>query len=166
MNPTTAHGNGPDTRGRRRRRLGRWVRGLPENIARKAGAERPRARSGSSAFCILGRRLQTDYIDLYWIHAWDRFTPIDETMRALDDLVRAGKVRYIGLSDTPAWKVTQADMLARFHGWSPVTAIQIEYSLAERTLEGATSFMHGGLTVNGVPSMKLPFAPAPDAERY
>jgi aryl-alcohol dehydrogenase-like predicted oxidoreductase len=82
------------------------------------------------------RRLQTDYIDLYWMHAWDRFTPIDETMRALDDLVRAGKVRYIGFSDTPAWKVTQAQMLAQFYGWSPLIALQIEYSLLERTVEG------------------------------
>jgi aryl-alcohol dehydrogenase-like predicted oxidoreductase len=82
------------------------------------------------------RRLRTDYIDLYWMHAWDRFTPIDETMRALDDLVRAGKVRYVGFSDTPAWKVTQAQMLAQFHGWSPLIALQIEYSLLERTVEG------------------------------
>src|SRR5262245_46251603 len=82
------------------------------------------------------RRLQTDYIDLYWMHAFDRFTPIDETMRALDDLVRSGKVRYIGFSDTPAWKVAQAQMLASFHGWTPLVALQIEYSLLERTVEG------------------------------
>lgn len=82
------------------------------------------------------RRLQTDYIDLYWMHNWDKFTPIDETMRALDDLVRGGKVRYIGFSDTPAWKVAQAQMLAQFHGWAPLVALQIEYSLLERTVEG------------------------------
>jgi aryl-alcohol dehydrogenase-like predicted oxidoreductase len=82
------------------------------------------------------RRLRTDYIDLYWMHAWDKFTPIDETMRTLDDLVRAGKVRYVGFSDTPAWKVTQAQLLAQFHGWSPLVALQIEYSLLERTVEG------------------------------
>ena len=81
------------------------------------------------------RRLRTDYIDLYWMHLWDRFTPIEETMRALDDLVSAGKVRYIGFSDTPAWKTTQAQMLARFRGWTPLAAIQIEYSLIERTVE-------------------------------
>ena len=62
------------------------------------------------------RRLKTDYIDLYWMHCWDHHTPIDETMRALDDLVRAGKIRYVGFSDTPAWKVVEAQMLARFHG--------------------------------------------------
>jgi aryl-alcohol dehydrogenase-like predicted oxidoreductase len=82
------------------------------------------------------RRLQTDYIDLYWMHCWDRFTPIEETMRALDDLVTAGKVRYLGLSDTPAWKVAQAQTIACFRGWAPLVALQIEYSLLERTVEG------------------------------
>jgi aryl-alcohol dehydrogenase-like predicted oxidoreductase len=82
------------------------------------------------------RRLQTDYIDLYWMHLWDRFTPIEETMRALDDLVTAGKVRYVGFSDTPAWKVAQAQVTASFRGWAPLVALQIEYSLIERTVEG------------------------------
>jgi len=82
------------------------------------------------------RRLRTDYIDLYWMHFWDPNTPIDETLRALDDLVRAGKVRYIGASDTPAWKVAQAQVLAAFRGWSPFVGLQIEYSLIERTVEG------------------------------
>ena len=82
------------------------------------------------------RRLQTDYIDLYWLHCWDHLTPIEETMRALDDLVRAGKVRYIGFSDTPAWKCAQAQVLAAWKGWSPLAALQIEYSLLERTVEG------------------------------
>ena len=82
------------------------------------------------------RRLRTDYIDLYWLHCWDKFTPIDETMRALDDLVRDGKVRYLGFSDTPAWKVAQAQVMAQLKGWSPLVALQIEYSLLERTVEG------------------------------
>jgi aryl-alcohol dehydrogenase-like predicted oxidoreductase len=82
------------------------------------------------------RRLRTDYIDLYWLHVWDRFTPVEETMRALDDLVRAGKVRYVGFSDTPAWKVAQAQTTALFRGWTPLIALQIEYSLLERTVEG------------------------------
>lgn len=82
------------------------------------------------------RRLQTDYIDLYWMHWWDRNTPIDETMRALDDLVRSGKVRYIGVSDTPAWKVAQAQVLAEWKAWTPFIALQVEYSLIERTIEG------------------------------
>jgi aryl-alcohol dehydrogenase-like predicted oxidoreductase len=81
------------------------------------------------------RRLQTDYIDLYWLHAWDVNTPIDETMAALDDLVRAGKVRYVGVSDTPAWKIAEANVMARFRGWSPFIGLQIEYSLLERSVE-------------------------------
>jgi aryl-alcohol dehydrogenase-like predicted oxidoreductase len=81
------------------------------------------------------RRLQTDYIDLYWLHNWDVHTPIDETMAALDDLVRAGKVRYIGVSDTPAWKIAEANVTARFRGWSAFIGLQIEYSLLERSVE-------------------------------
>jgi len=81
------------------------------------------------------RRLQTDYIDLYWLHNWDVHTPIDETMAALEDLVRSGKVRYIGVSDTPAWKVAQANVMAQFRGWSPFIGLQIEYSLLERSVE-------------------------------
>jgi aryl-alcohol dehydrogenase-like predicted oxidoreductase len=82
------------------------------------------------------RRLKTDYIDLYWMHNWDYHTPIEETLRALDDLVAAGKVRHIGFSDTPAWKTSQAQMTASFKGWTPLIALQIEYSLLERTVEG------------------------------
>ncbi len=82
------------------------------------------------------RRLRTDYIDLYWLHNWDKHTPIDETMAALHDLVQAGKVRYIGISDTPAWKTTQAQMIAQFRGWTQFIGLQIEYSLLERTVEG------------------------------
>jgi aryl-alcohol dehydrogenase-like predicted oxidoreductase len=81
------------------------------------------------------RRLQTDYIDLYWLHMWDANTPIEETMAALDDLVRAGKVRYLGVSDTPAWKIVEANLIARFRGWSAFIGLQIEYSLLERTVE-------------------------------
>jgi len=82
------------------------------------------------------RRLRTDHIDLYWAHFWDRHTPIDEMMRALDDLVRTGKVRYVGLSDHPAWVCAIAQYEAIFRGWSPAIALQIEYSLLERTVEG------------------------------
>ncbi len=82
------------------------------------------------------RRLRTDYIDLYWMHVWDRFTPIEETMEALEVLVKSGKVRYIGFSDTPAWKVAQAQTLAHFRGHPRLIALQIEYSLLQRTVEG------------------------------
>ena len=81
------------------------------------------------------KRLNTDYVDLYWLHVWDAMTPVEEVMRALDDLVRAGKVLYVGISDTPAWRVSQANTLADLRGWSPFVALQIEYSLIERTPE-------------------------------
>lgn len=82
------------------------------------------------------RRLRTDYIDLYWLHNYDQHTPIEETMAALHALVEAGKVRYIGVSDTPAWKATQGQLIAEMRGWTPFIATQIEYSLSERTVEG------------------------------
>lgn len=82
------------------------------------------------------RRLGTDYIDLYWMHNHDRHTPLVETMATLDDLVRAGKIRYIGLSDTPAWAVARMATIAEFRGWSGIAAIQVEYSLLQRTVEG------------------------------
>ena len=81
------------------------------------------------------RRLQTDYIDLLWIHAWDWHTPLEETLRTMHDLVSVGKVRYIGISNTPAWKVAQSQMVAQFKGWTPFIGLQIEYSLLERTVE-------------------------------
>jgi aryl-alcohol dehydrogenase-like predicted oxidoreductase len=81
------------------------------------------------------KRLNTDYIDLLWLHAWDFTTPVAEVMRAFDDLVRQGKVMYIGISDTPAWIVSQANTLAQANGWTQFIALQIEYSLIERTPE-------------------------------
>jgi aryl-alcohol dehydrogenase-like predicted oxidoreductase len=81
------------------------------------------------------KRLRTDYIDLYWLHMWDYMTPVEEVMRGLDDLVRAGKVLYVGVSDSPAWVVSRANMLADLRGWSPFVALQIPYSLAERDAE-------------------------------
>ncbi len=81
------------------------------------------------------KRLQTDYIDLYWVHIWDQITPVDEVMRGLDDLVRQGKVLYVGISDAPAWWIAQANTLASFRGWSAFVGLQIEYSLLERTVE-------------------------------
>lgn len=82
------------------------------------------------------RRLNTDYLDLYWLHNWDLHTPIEETMSALDDLVRAGKIRYLGFSNTPAWVTAQAHTTALLRGWTPLIALQVEYSLLERTVEG------------------------------
>lgn len=82
------------------------------------------------------RRLQTDYLDMYWLHNWDRNTPIEETLRALDDLVREGTIRYIGFSNTPGWVTAQAQTTAVLRGWTPLIALQVEYSLLARTVEG------------------------------
>ena len=81
------------------------------------------------------RRLRTDYVDVYWVHLWDRHTPIEETLRALDDVVRAGKVLYLGISDAPAWVVARANTLARERGWTEFSAIQVPYSLVQRDVE-------------------------------
>jgi aryl-alcohol dehydrogenase-like predicted oxidoreductase len=81
------------------------------------------------------KRLGTDYIDLYLMHTWDRLTPADEVMRTFDDLVSSGKVRYVGLSDTPAWYASRAQTLAELRGWEPLAALQLEYSLVERNIE-------------------------------
>jgi len=80
-------------------------------------------------------RLKTDYIDLYWVHVRDFMTPIEEVMRGLDDLVRQGKVLYVGISDTPAWEVSRANTLAMLRGWTPFVGLQVRYSLLDRTVE-------------------------------
>jgi aryl-alcohol dehydrogenase-like predicted oxidoreductase len=80
-------------------------------------------------------RLQTDYIDLLYLHLWDGTTSVEEVLRAMDDLVRAGKVLYVGISDTPAWQVSRMQAIADLRGWSPLVALEIEYSLIERTVE-------------------------------
>lgn len=81
------------------------------------------------------RRLQTDYIDVFWVHAWDFTTRVDEVMRALDDLVRDGKILYIGVSNTPAWIISKANTMANLRGWTPFVALQVEYNLAQRSAE-------------------------------
>jgi aryl-alcohol dehydrogenase-like predicted oxidoreductase len=81
------------------------------------------------------RRLKTDYIDLYWLHAWDFMTPVEEVVRALDDAVRAGKILYAGISDAPAWIVAKANTMAEMRGWTPFVGLQVQYSLVERAVE-------------------------------
>lgn len=81
------------------------------------------------------RQLDTDRIDLLYVHAWDFTTTPEEVMGGLDDLIRAGKVQYIGICNTPAWRVAQLQTLADLRGWSPLIALQIEYSLVERSVE-------------------------------
>lgn len=96
------------------------------------------------------RRLQTDYIDLLWVHAYDFTTPVAEMMRALDDLVRAGKVLYIGISDAPAWVIAQANTMAELRGWSPFIGNQLEYNLTERTPERELLPMSSALNIGVV----------------
>jgi aryl-alcohol dehydrogenase-like predicted oxidoreductase len=81
------------------------------------------------------QRFGTDYVDLYWVHIWDAFTPVEEVVRALDDVVSAGKVLYVGISDTPAWIVSQAVTLADLRGWTRFAGLQVPYSLVERSVE-------------------------------
>jgi aryl-alcohol dehydrogenase-like predicted oxidoreductase len=81
------------------------------------------------------RRLQTDYVDLYWLHAWDKVTPVEEVISTLNDLVREGKIRHYGFSDTPAWYVARAQTLAEKEGKERLIALQLEYSLVERNIE-------------------------------
>jgi aryl-alcohol dehydrogenase-like predicted oxidoreductase len=81
------------------------------------------------------RRLQTDYIDLYWMHAWDRKTPVEEVLLTMNDLVRSGKIRYYGLSDVPSWYIAKMHTLAQQQGLHPPIALQLEYSLVERSIE-------------------------------
>jgi aryl-alcohol dehydrogenase-like predicted oxidoreductase len=125
--------------------LGRWLhdRGNRDQVvlATKVGGGRdPRYRNlrpetiRDEAHASL-ERLQTDYIDLYWLHIWDQITPVEEIMRAFDDLVRQGKILYAGVSDMPAWVVAKANTLADLRGWTPFVGLQIEYSLIERTPE-------------------------------
>lgn len=96
---------------------------------------------GSSRYHIMNgveaslRRLQSDHIDLYQLHRWDDTTPIEETMRALDDLVRSGKVRYVGASAFAAWQLAKANLLAEFRGWSPFVTVQSHYHMLEREVE-------------------------------
>jgi aryl-alcohol dehydrogenase-like predicted oxidoreductase len=108
----------------------------PKNPARDPNAAGNGRKNMVQAVEASLRRLETDYVDLYWMHIWDGgLTPVDEVMRGFDDLVRSGKILYAGVSDTPAWWVAQGNTLAELRGWTKFVGLQIEYSLAERTVE-------------------------------
>src|SRR5580700_5554341 len=110
----------------------KYTMSAPDTDPNAAGNQRKNLMQSVEASL---KRLQTDYIDLYWVHMWDQITPVEEVMRGLDDLVRAGKVLYTGISDAPAWWIAQANTLAHLRRWSPFVGLQIEYSLIERTVE-------------------------------
>jgi aryl-alcohol dehydrogenase-like predicted oxidoreductase len=116
----------------------RWVVATKYTLAMRSGdpnaAGNARKNLRASVQASL-RRLRTDYLDLLWVHAWDYTTAVEEVMRGLDDLVRAGTVLHVALSDAPAWIASQANTLAALRGWNPFVALQMEYSLIERTAE-------------------------------
>jgi aryl-alcohol dehydrogenase-like predicted oxidoreductase len=110
----------------------KYSNSFPVNDANAAGNHRKNMVQSVEASL---KRLKTEYIDLYWVHIWDQMTPVEEVMRGLDDLVRQGKILYVGISDAPAWWIAQANTIAQLRGWTPFIAMQIEYSLIERTVE-------------------------------
>jgi aryl-alcohol dehydrogenase-like predicted oxidoreductase len=110
----------------------KYTNAAPGNNPNAAGNHR---KSMMQAVEASLKRLRTDYIDLYWLHIWDQITPIEEVMRAFDDLVRQGKILYAGVSDMPAWIVAKGNTLAELRGWTLFAGLQIEYSLIERTPE-------------------------------
>jgi aryl-alcohol dehydrogenase-like predicted oxidoreductase len=122
----------------------KYTNAAPGNDPNAAGNHRKSMMLAAEASL---KRLKTDYIDLYWLHIWDQLTPIEEVMRAFDDLVRQGKILYAGVSDMPAWLVARANTLAELRGWTPFVGLQIEYSLIERTPERDLLPMAAGLGV-------------------
>lgn len=119
---------------------GKWEQVVLATKVASAAGEGPNDRGASRYHIMRGveaslRRLQSDHIDLYQIHRWDDQTPIEETLRALDDLVRSGKVRYVGASNFAAWQLARANLLAEIRGWVPFVSIQNHYHMLERAQE-------------------------------
>lgn len=110
----------------------KYTNAMPGSDANAGGNHRKNMMQAVEASL---KRLKTDYIDLYWMHIWDQLTPVEEVMRAFDDLVRQGKILYAGVSDAPAWWFAQANTLATLRGWTSFAGLQIEYSLTQRTVE-------------------------------
>src|SRR3984893_11850099 len=120
----------------------KYTNAAPGTDANAAGNQR---KSMVQALEASLKRLKTDYIDLNWLPIWDHITPLEEVMRAFDDLVRQGKILYAGVSDMPAWDVAQANTLADLRGWTSFVGLQVEYSLIERTPERELLPMAAGL---------------------
>ncbi|MEM9874497.1 MAG: aldo/keto reductase, partial [Myxococcota bacterium] len=116
-------------------RRDRWVVATKYTLAMTSGDPNSAGNSRKNMVQAVEhslRRLGTDNIDLLWVHAWDFTTGVEEVMRGLENLTRAGKVVYLGISDAPAWIVSQANTIAQLRGWTPFSALQIEHSLIER----------------------------------
>lgn len=128
----------------------RWVLATKYGLSMRA--DDPNAGGGHRKNLVRSleaslRRLHTDHVDVLWLHIWDVFTPVDEVMRALDDVVRSGKALYVGISDTPAWLVAQANALAELRGWTPFVGLQVPYNLVQRTPERELLPMARGLGI-------------------
>ncbi|KJK40117.1 aldo/keto reductase, partial [Lentzea aerocolonigenes] len=138
LDTASAYGESEEVLGAVMRRRDRFVVATKYSLSRDA--DDPNAGGNHRKNLVLSlerslRRLRTDYVDVLWVHLWDRHTPAEETMRALDDVVRAGKVLYVGVSDAPAWFVARANTLAEWRGWTPFAGLQVPYSLLQRDVE-------------------------------
>jgi aryl-alcohol dehydrogenase-like predicted oxidoreductase len=138
LDTASAYGDGEELLGTIVERRDRFVLATKYTLSRDA--RDPNAAGNHRKNLVLSleqslRRLRTDYVDVYWVHVWDRHTPLEETMRALDDAVRAGKVLYVGISDAPAWVVARANTLAQWRDWTPFAGLQVPYSLLQRDIE-------------------------------
>lgn len=138
LDTASAYGDGESMLGEIIDRRDRFVVATKYTLSRDA--RDPNAAGNHRKNLVLSleqslRRLRTDYIDIYWVHIWDRHTPVEETMRALDDAVRAGKILYVGISDAPAWVVARANTLAQWRDWTPFAGLQVPYNLLNRDVE-------------------------------
>jgi aryl-alcohol dehydrogenase-like predicted oxidoreductase len=138
LDTASAYGESEEVLGAVMRRRDRFVVATKYTLSRDA--EDPNAGGNHRKNLVLSlerslRRLRTDYVDVLWVHLWDRHTPVEETMRALDDVVRAGKVLYVGVSDAPAWFVARANALAEWRDWTPFAGLQVPYNLVRRDVE-------------------------------
>jgi aryl-alcohol dehydrogenase-like predicted oxidoreductase len=138
LDTASAYGDGEELLGSVLERRDRFVLATKYTLSRDA--RDPNAAGNHRKNLVLSleqslRRLRTDYIDVYWVHVWDRHTPLEETMRALDDAVRTGKILYVGISDAPAWVVSRANTLAEWRGWTPFAGLQVPYNLLQRDIE-------------------------------
>ncbi|MEV6228896.1 aldo/keto reductase [Saccharopolyspora shandongensis] len=138
LDTASAYGDSESILGTVVDRRDRFVIGTKYTLSRDAAD--PNASGNHRKNLVLSleqslRRLRTDYVDIYWVHIWDRHTPVEETMRALDDAVRAGKILHIGVSDAPAWVVSRANTLAQWRDWTPFAGLQVPYNLLNRDIE-------------------------------
>jgi aryl-alcohol dehydrogenase-like predicted oxidoreductase len=138
LDTASAYGDGEELLGSVVERRDRFVLATKYTLSRDAGDPNGAGNHRKNLVHSLERslrRLRTDYVDVYWVHVFDRHTPLEETMRALDDAVRAGKILYVGISDAPAWVVARANTLAQWRDWTAFAGLQVPYNLLQRDIE-------------------------------